>query len=482
MVGEGSYQIDSTTFELKHQEWFAALSGDFNPLHIDPLVSRCSIFGQPVVHGLHLVFWVLNNVAHISDCIRLKKIKARFMAPALVGQEIVLGLHTRGVSNIRAELTHNGQACSVIDFVLSTDQRLAKTNLPNALNWKPIAPDDPGGSLVVGANASLDICLARDHLKKLYPTLCNNWDNLQLAQILATTRIVGMHVPGLFSLFNELTLDWDGALDIKQPVDRMEYTIEKYLPTYRRISLSVLAQGLTGRLETTMRPRPVRQATLEEVGNTVEPKSLEGERALIIGGTRGIGEIAVKACSAAGAQVLFTYHKGLKEAEGIKSSIDQFGFLARFQKFNVLSECDDQLSNLCDFRPTMLFYFATPNIDISTVKQFDMDKFRGFNSYYVAGFHRVVSELAKFGRPLDVLLPSTIYLAEPVSGVMEYAASKAAAETVAQSLCQDFSNLNCYVHRFPRVNTDQTASVLPTESQDTLAEFLKALKVFRPLV
>ena len=49
------------------QHWFAALSGDTNPMHMDALAARRTQAGAPVVHGVHAVLWVLDQVARTRD-------------------------------------------------------------------------------------------------------------------------------------------------------------------------------------------------------------------------------------------------------------------------------------------------------------------------------------------------------------------------------------------------------------------------------
>ena len=55
----------SRTFTPADQEDFAILSGDYNPMHLDPLIARRTLFGKPVVHGVHVVLWVLD--AYLLD-------------------------------------------------------------------------------------------------------------------------------------------------------------------------------------------------------------------------------------------------------------------------------------------------------------------------------------------------------------------------------------------------------------------------------
>ena len=48
------------SFDIDDQIAFAEISGDYNPLHLDKIVARRSMFGDVIVHGMHLVLWALN--------------------------------------------------------------------------------------------------------------------------------------------------------------------------------------------------------------------------------------------------------------------------------------------------------------------------------------------------------------------------------------------------------------------------------------
>ena len=53
----------SRTFSLTDQEKFARLSGDANPMHLDPVAARRTQAGAPVVHGVHALLWALESLA-----------------------------------------------------------------------------------------------------------------------------------------------------------------------------------------------------------------------------------------------------------------------------------------------------------------------------------------------------------------------------------------------------------------------------------
>ena len=67
------------------------LSGDYNPLHIDPDAARFGGFHEPILHGLctfgHCAHLLLGTIADGNPA-RFKKIKVRFSAPVFLNDEL----------------------------------------------------------------------------------------------------------------------------------------------------------------------------------------------------------------------------------------------------------------------------------------------------------------------------------------------------------------------------------------------------------
>src|SRR5215467_8320269 len=62
---------------------FAALSGDFNPLHLDPRAARRLVFGSAVPHGIHVLLSSLEGaLADSGHPIHVRSLRAIFSAPA----------------------------------------------------------------------------------------------------------------------------------------------------------------------------------------------------------------------------------------------------------------------------------------------------------------------------------------------------------------------------------------------------------------
>lgn len=67
------------------------LSGDLNPVHIDPEVARRAGFERPILHGLctfAIAGWALVSAAAKGDGARLRSMHARFRAPVYPGETL----------------------------------------------------------------------------------------------------------------------------------------------------------------------------------------------------------------------------------------------------------------------------------------------------------------------------------------------------------------------------------------------------------
>jgi len=67
------------------------LSGDYNPLHIDPDVARAAGFDKPILHGL-CTYGVVGRALLLAlaenEPARLRKMQVRFTAPVYPGETI----------------------------------------------------------------------------------------------------------------------------------------------------------------------------------------------------------------------------------------------------------------------------------------------------------------------------------------------------------------------------------------------------------
>lgn len=230
-----------------------------------------------------------------------------------------------------------------------------------------------------------------------------------------------------------------------------------------------------------MRPRPTAQPGLDEVKRGVRPDEFEGQRALVVGGSRGLGELTAKVLVAGGADVVITWFQSNSDADRVVDEIVSSEGRATSQRLDVADPFPAvrELSVSKGWVPTHLYYYATPPIFVRRSSSYDPILFSRFAEIYLSGFVDVVEACRRAGAEhLTAFFPSSVAIDEREESLLEYAAAKAAGEVVVKILATSNAWFNAVVRRLPRLATDQTATFLlvrTEDAMDTIMEVVRAM-------
>ncbi len=140
------------TFTPADQVNFAALSGDANPLHLDPVAARRTPAGTPVVHGIHALLWALETLAAGGQLrAPIGTIKAQFRSFIPVGAPVALQITKDGPDALTCELWTSELAASTIAIAFAPRSTKSPALLSDAVVAysgppRPLAADDIPGS------------------------------------------------------------------------------------------------------------------------------------------------------------------------------------------------------------------------------------------------------------------------------------------------------------------------------------------------
>jgi acyl dehydratase/NADP-dependent 3-hydroxy acid dehydrogenase YdfG len=465
-------------FTDAEQRDFARLSGDRNPMHLDPLAARRLLAGRPVVHGVHVLLSSVERWRNDGN-LRAANLACTFENPVGVGEVVVFRQHddARGRAVIEALVEDVVCARTVIttaaeDTAAAAHERSTRP-VPQQVDgvtepWDEAPERHLGRSYAVTLQDS-DLFARFSHAQRYLGPQA-------LPAIAALSYFAGMICPGRHSVLSSLKMD---VGDRAAADTTLHITVDKYHANVRLFDMTCDGP-IRGRLQAFLRRPPQDQPSVMTLAPQVGAEEFRGTRSLVVGGSRGLGEVTAKLLAAGGGDVTLTYRAGRDDAYRVRDEINAAGTGAACEAlpFDVTTDAWEQLA-LERRQLDAVYFFPTPRIFRKGAAVFSPKRFEEFSEIYLSAFFALCEALERHaGKAVRVFFPSSAAVVERPKGLTEYAMAKAAAEVLVDDINRSFKQVSVVSSRLPRLSTDQTASILdvPAESNvDTLLPIIRKM-------
>lgn len=433
---------------------FAELSGDYNPLHVDELYARKTMFGKQMVHGIYQLMMCLEVFAQKSKKqIFINDIKAKFKNGLEIDEIASIKINKKSDNKVEMEvLNSSSKTITKINFSYQKQDFILNKSMPTSFGSELNIPDN-----FTKKDCSESLNYSQDLMEQCFPSVAKYINPNNISVLLTSTRIIGMKYPGLHSIYNALSLKFN--ID-DETQDKLYYDVFKETGfDIVTISLNENNQKISGELKSIIRPQLPEPKSTAEIKKMIKENMFKGQKALIIGGSRGIGLQCLKMLALGGAETLFSYYKNQDDAVKIKDELKLNDYNTSFFQLDIQNLSKESLKIIEQFAPTHLYYFATPHI-INNNKNLSMEIFQNFSNYYIFALDKLINSVNTLE---GVFYPSSTAITDLPSGMIEYAFAKSAAELYAEFLRQK-RKIKIFNPRFPRIETSQTLSLLEVKA------------------
>ncbi len=441
---------------MRDQDHFATLSGDRNPMHLDPVFARRTAPGAPVVHGMHAVLWALDELARAGALERpVAALAVRFPHFIYVGAEAMLRVLDDDADGLRAEVRSGGLVAVTLDLTFGALG--APVSLADRTGSLPRLRVDPASFAAASARLG----------------------ERRVETFLSLSYLVGMVCPGRDSIFSEFTLAFSPLTAEADDGVGLAYRRGRIDERFHLMEIDVAGAGASGTVRAFERPAPVAQRRFSAVEPLVREGEFAGTTALIVGGSRGLGAATARIIVAGGGHAVITYASGEADAREVAAELGAVH--CSVLHYDVREDAARQLEPLHE-AVDHLYYFASAHIHRQRAALFVPALFAEFCAFYVDGFARVWSALRERRTSgMRAFYPSSLAVSERPRNMTEYAMAKAAGEVLCADLNRFSPATPVLVERLPRVLTDQTATVIPVRSLDAVDVMLPVVRALHAL-
>jgi len=473
--------IGKKKFTKKNQKNFANMSCDYNPIHVDPLTARRLIPGRCIVHGINILLTGLNFLFEKKINFKFNKMKFILFNPIYIDEKVYF---IRKIKNQKLIVSIKNHSITFAEIVLEKikQDQIKKSYIgnkyPNKINKiNKIKKNNKIEKFekLIPSKKNYEVNLNNFSFSKNYANTKNILNTNQFKAILSLSYFVGMVCPGLNSILSSIEINFNNN-EVENK--KVSFLVEKF---YKGINLIKIkfSGNLYGEIKVFLHPGYISQPSIKKIKRLIKPKEFVGINSLIIGGSRGLGELTAKILTSGNGNVNITYFNGKKEALKLKKIIKfETKQNCKTEKLDILSDSfKNKVKRFSNY--DFIFYYATPKIFRKKKDNFDDKIFKNFYKYYVKKFILMCNLLdKKISKKLIVFFPSTIFIKESPHYLKEYVQTKIIAEKEIKKLNRRFSKLKVIVFRLPKLKTDQTSEIIASfknENIETMVPIIRSV-------
>lgn len=238
---------------------FARLSGDDNPIHVDPAFAAASGFGRTVAHGAMLSAWLMALAGSGAEAARggLARSLAMFPAPAFAGEALDLIALERGDAGggtdaalVARRAADGAETCRLDLLFAPAEPAPADDNAPGGTTGgAPETARAPGARLAVGQRAMRVRRFSADDNAGLAalggPAAPDGAASAPLILAMFST-LLGVDLPGPGTNYLKQETLWHAPAPLGQAL-RASVRITRLRPDKRLVDLETLCADASGR-------------------------------------------------------------------------------------------------------------------------------------------------------------------------------------------------------------------------------------------
>jgi acyl dehydratase len=229
--------LSARSFPLDDVRWFAAISGDPNPVHIDPDFAAQTYPGAVVAHGAHLVLWALETLLPTDgEAFPAAGLKAVFVKPVIVGDEVEVEADAAQPDTIR--LSVRGETVTRIKLKAGRAPERWTVGAPARTPSHPPVVVGPPAS-IADVSGALRLPDSQDALLAAFPNLGKRLGPRVLQGLAGIAPVSGGVLGGV-------TTEFSVGFSDDAPSENLEYRLLAYHAGLRRLRLAFWGYDLIG--------------------------------------------------------------------------------------------------------------------------------------------------------------------------------------------------------------------------------------------